>query len=136
MLITNYTCYRNSKNTLGNESFKQRSIKPNVVTFRNTKTVLQEFYSQMKVDQEKSQLEVVPKKDKLKIVETAAKLIRDDIKALQTSHRAYPACDELGSDDSINFLSESLKILLEGLIMGKDVQTQIASTGQTLIQSA
>ena len=98
--------------------------------------MLQEFYSQMKVDQEKSQLEVVPKKDKLKIVETAAKLIRDDIKALQTSHRAYPACDELGSDDSINFLSESLKILLEGLIMGKDVQTQIASTGQALMQSA
>ena len=69
----------------------------------------------MKVDHEKSQLEVNPKKDKLKIIETAAKHIRDDIKAVQTSHRAYPACDELGSDNSINFLPESLKIL-QGLM--------------------
>jgi len=90
----------------------------------------------MKVDCEKSQLEVNPKKDKLKIVETAAKLIQDDIKEVQTSHRAYPACNELGFDDSINFLPESLKTLLEGLIMEKDVQTKIASFGQAIMQAA
>jgi len=50
--------------------------KPNVVTFRNkAKTMLQDFHSQMKVDREKSKLEVDPKNDKLRTVETAAKLI-------------------------------------------------------------
>jgi len=81
-------------------------------------------------------LEVNPKKDRLKIVETAVKLVQDDIKAVQTFHRAYPACNELWSDDSISFLSESLKILLEGMIIGKDVQTKVASIGQAIMQAA
>jgi len=52
--------------------------KPNVVTFRNkAREVLCDFYSQH---------DLVPKKDKLRIIETAAKLIKDDIKTVKTSH--------------------------------------------------
>ena len=99
--------------------------KPNVVTFRNkANTVLHEFYSHQKAD---------PETEKMRIVQTAAKLIRDDIKAVET---VYPACDELESDECINFLPETLKVLLEGLIEGKGVQTKIASVGQAIMQAA
>ena len=60
-----------------------------VVTFRNkAKAVLRYFYSQ----NEKAD----PDTDKARIVEAAAKLIRDDIKAVETPHGVYPGCDELG----------------------------------------
>ena len=70
--------------------------KPNVVTFRNkAKAVLHDFYGHQNTD---------PDTDKMRIIETAAKLIRDDIKAVETSDRVYPASDELGSDDAIKFI--------------------------------
>ena len=89
--------------------------KPNAVTFRNkAEAVLRDFYSQ----NEKAD----PDTDKARRVEAAAKLIRDDIKAVETPHGVYPACDELGSDETISFLSKSLRALLEGIIVGKGVQ--------------
>ena len=39
-----------------------------------------------------------PEKDKKRIIETAAKLIRDDIKAANTSHCDYPSFNELESE--------------------------------------
>ena len=85
--------------------------KPNAVTFKSkAKAVLYDFYSHRDFD---------PEKDKYRIIETAAKLIKDDIKSVQTSHAVYPACDELGSEECINFLPKSLKVLLTGLIAMK-----------------
>ena len=92
--------------------------KPNMVTFRNkAKAVLHEFYSHQKAD---------PETEKRRIVQTAAKLIRDDIKAVETSNTVYPACDQLQPDQCINFLPETLRALLERLVVGKGVQTKIA----------
>ena len=102
--------------------------KPNVVTFRNkAKVDLHEFYSHQKAD---------PETEKRRIVQTAAKLIRDDIKAVETSNPVYPAGDQLEPDQCINFLPETLKALLEGLIVGKGIQTKIASIGQAIMQAA
>ena len=102
--------------------------KPNVVTFRNkARAVLHDFHNQQKADLDT---------EIMKIVETAAKLIRDDINAVETSHKIYPTCDELGSDECINFLPETLRVLLEGLIVGKGVQKKIASIGQAIMQAA
>ena len=78
--------------------------------------MLHDFYNQQKADLDT---------EIMKIVETAAKLIRDDIKAVETSHKIYPTCDELGSDECINFLPETLRVLLEGLIVGKAVQKKL-----------
>ena len=56
--------------------------KPNVVTFRSTaKAILQDFYAHKKDD---------PEADKMRIIETAAKLIKDDIKSVETSNDVYP----------------------------------------------
>ena len=62
--------------------------KPNVVTFRNkAKEVLYDFYNNRDLDHEK---------DKMRIIETAAKLMKDDIKAVNTSHCNYPDFDDWG----------------------------------------
>ena len=65
------------------------------------KAILYDFYGHRDLD---------PKKDKLGIIETAAKLIKDDIKSVKAFHTVYPACDELGSEGSINFLPGSLRV--------------------------
>ena len=74
--------------------------------------------------------------DKIRLVEATAKLIREDIKAVETSHTVYPSYDELGSDECINFLPKTLRSLLEGLIKGKGAQTKSASIGQAIMQAA
>ena len=55
---------------------------------------------------------------------------------METSHTVYPSYDELGSDECINFLPQTLRSLLEGLIKGKGAQTKIASIGQAIMQAA
>ena len=102
--------------------------KPNVVTFRSkAKKVLCEFYSQRNFDSEK---------DKLRIIETAAKLIKDDIKAVKTSHCYYPGIDELELKASIDFLPKSLTVLLTNLLFQKVEQVKIASIGQAIMQAS
>ena len=69
--------------------------KPNVVTFRNkVKNVLHDFYNHR---------DLYTEKEKMRIIETAAKLIRDDIKEVKTSHSHYPGFEALVSEESINF---------------------------------
>ena len=66
---------------------------PNVVTFHSTaKAVLQYFYQQEKT---KFDADV----EKIRLIETTAKLIRNDIKAIETSNTAYPTCEEMASED-------------------------------------
>ena len=70
--------------------------KPNVVTFRNrAREVLYDFYSQRDLN---------PEKDKFRIIEAAAKLIKDDIKAVKTSHCNYPGIDLKSSSTSYLYL--------------------------------
>ena len=60
-------------------------------------------------------------------------LIKDDIKAVKTSPYSYPSLNELGSEESINFLPQSLRVLLIDLFVGKYVPTKIASVGQSIM---
>ena len=102
-------------------------VSQNVITFRKkAKAVLFDFYSHQDLD---------PEKDKLRIIETAAKLIKDDIKAVKTSHSSYPSFDELKAEECINFLPVSLKTLLTGLFVGKEMHIKIASIGQAMMQA-
>ena len=86
----------------------------NVVTFRSTaKTILQDFYQQKKKGCDADV-------EKIRVVETAAKLIKNYIKAMETSNAVYPTSEEMLSEDAcINFLPETLRLLLEKLIIGK-----------------
>ena len=113
------------------EHFGERIIlteingKPNVVTFRNrAKAVLHNFYSQQRGDD--------PDTEKIRIVETASKLIRDDIKAVETSHKCniYPACDELRHDECMNYLPSTLRALLEGALWERDPREKLLPLGK------
>ena len=76
--------------------------KSNVVTFRNkAATVIQEFYNQTK----SADLNT----EKLKMIQTTAKLIQDDIKSVETSADVYPVFETFQSeDDCTQFLPEML----------------------------
>ena len=104
--------------------------KPNVVTFRTTaRAVLQDYYS-------KQQQESNTTDEKIKLVQAAAKLIKEDIKAIETFHDMYPFCNNLKSEEaSIKYLPDTLRVLLEGLFAGKKAGVKVASIGQAMMQA-
>ena len=73
----------------------------NVVTFRSTaETVLQEFHARQKDH---------PEEEKQHIIETAAKLIKNDIKLVDTSNEHYPTVNEIETEERcLNFLPATL----------------------------
>ena len=80
--------------------------KPSVVTFRSkAKTILHDFYNHRNAD---------PDIEKMRIIEAAAKLIRDDIKAVETRHDVYPACDEHDLNNVSTFYLKACKYFLTG----------------------
>ena len=102
--------------------------KPNIVTFRSkAQEVLCDFYRQRDRDSEK---------DKLRIIKAAARLIKDDIKGMKASYSNYPVMNDLKSETSMNFLPESLRVLLTDIFVGKDVQFKVSSIGQAVMQAA
>ena len=103
--------------------------KSNVVTFRSKASeILHEFYQKRELN---------PEQEKIRIVETAAKLMKEDIRAVQKSCEHYPSTNELSTEESIEFLPTTLRTLLGViLVAGKDVQTKIASIGQAIMQAA
>ena len=81
--------------------------KSNVVTFRSTaQNILQEFHVRQK-DQ--------PQEEEEHIIKAAAKFIKNDIKLVKPSTENYPPVAEIETEEScLNFLPDSLKLLLEG----------------------
>lgn len=101
--------------------------KPNVVTFGSTvANILHDFHAQPKnVDLET---------EKLNIIRTASRLIKSDIKLIKTSNDIYPLI-ETEAETNANFLPQTLKLLLEGILASKD-DVKVASIGQAIIQAA
>ena len=101
--------------------------KPNVVTFRITvANILHDFHAQPKnVDLET---------EKLNIIRTASRLIKSDIKLIKTSNDIYPLI-ETEAETNANFLPQTLKLLLEGILAGKD-DVKVVSIGQAIVQAA
>ena len=95
--------------------------KPNVITFRTTaRVVLQDYYS-------KHQQKQTTAEEKIKLVQAAAKLIKEDIKAIETSNEIYPLCDDLQSQEAgIKYLPDTLRVLLEELFVGKKAEIKVA----------
>ena len=83
--------------------------KPNVITFRTTaRVVLQDYYSKQQQQKQNTA------EEKIKLVQAAAKLIKEDIKAIGTSHEVYPHCDDLQSKEAaLKYLPDTLRLLLE-----------------------
>jgi hypothetical protein len=99
----------------------------NVVTLRSTaSSILHDFYCEAKQD-------VVS--DKLRIIETAAKLIKSAIQDVIQTNESYASYHELSSvDESMAFLPESLKLLLRLLFRSNDKDVKQASRFAVRIQ--
>ena len=119
------------------EHFGERLIqteingKPNVVTFRTTaRVVLQDYYSKQQQQKQNTA------EEKIKLVRAAAKLIKEDIKAIETAHEVYPHCNDLTSQEAgIEYLPNTLRVLLEELFAGKKAGVKMASIGQAMMQA-
>lgn len=100
----------------------------NVVTFRHTAySILQDFYNQPKDDNLAN--------EKMRIIETAAKLIKSEVKSVVQLNKGYPTFAEMSSTNSaLSFVPESLKQLLTKHAVGKNVDTKIASLGKAIMQ--
>ncbi len=103
--------------------------KPNVATFRTTaRAVLHEYYKQQ---QQENTTE-----EKMKLVQAAARLIKEDIKSITMTHDIYPSCDDIRSQEAgIEFLPDTLKELLKWLFPGQNTGVKVAS-GQAIVQAA
>ena len=103
--------------------------KSNVVTFRSTvETILQESHARPKAH---------PEEEKKHIIKAAAKLIKNDIKMVEPSTENYPPAAEIETEERcLNFVPDSLKLLLEEILVGKDVGLKLASIGQAIMQAA
>lgn len=71
-----------------------------------------------------------------RIVETAAKLLKSDIKNLDISSYNFPSSDQISSiEKNLEFIPDLLRLFLRILFVGKDVELQIASVGQAIVQA-
>lgn len=101
--------------------------KQNVVTFQTTAAnILQSFH-------EKNAHDIGD--EKTNIIETAAKLIKQDIKAIVQGKDEYPTTDDLVPDKAIQFLPQCLQQFLAIIICGKESTCKTASIGQAIMQS-
>jgi hypothetical protein len=103
--------------------------KENVVTmWSNASSILNDFHSY----QNKESLE----EEKNRIIQTAAKLIKNDIKALKQQNQVYPEIEKSASlEEACLFLPGSLLSFLQSLFSGVDSNLKIASIGQAMIQA-
>ena len=99
-----------------------------VVTFITTaKKLLHDFHN-TKADDD-------PEKEKLRIIETAAKIIKSDVKNLNMMSLFYPSTQEIESITAcLNYLPISLQTLFRDMFSGKDTSMKVASIGQAIMQ--
>ena len=70
------------------------------------------------------------------ILDAAARLIKSDIKPNVSSiSNQYPSTDTLKLQAALDYIPESLCIVLNGLFVGKDNRRKIASIGHAIIQA-
>jgi len=103
--------------------------KSDVVTFKTTASeILHDFYRQPKEED----LSV----KKRRIIETAAKLILNDIKSVPTNKEMYPDPNTLSSVTANHeFLPDSLRTFMDTLCKGKNSAIKVSSIGQAIMQA-
>ena len=73
--------------------------------------------------------------EKERLIKTVAKLIKSDILEISTDNSVYPPPDSIASiETNRNFIPESLLLLLNLLLCGKETDMKIGAIGQAIIQ--
>ena len=104
--------------------------KANVVTFRSAaSSVLHKFYEQPKHHDSH--------KEQLRIIETAATLIKNEIKSMNATKTTYPTSEEIQSlEINLSYVPEGLQLFLKKIFVEKNPERKVASIGQAIIQAA
>ena len=100
-----------------------------VVTLKSTaKKILGEYFASPEPDSEEEKKQV--------ILDTAAKLIKSDIKGKVASKDYYPDFEDIRNiDKNLSYVPESLQLFLKAIFVGTD-DLKIASIGQAIMQAA
>ena len=106
--------------------------KETIVTFaKKASSIKHDFYKDKSCND--------PESVKIKIIKTAAELIKADIKLINCDLSNYPDLDDICLEKALEFLPSSLKLFLQSLIKSKNqvsADIKIASIGQCLVQAA
>ena len=118
------------KNTLRTQFiFVKEKALTKLLRWENTHQWLWSYYKQKcQEGDEESQ--------KRAFIETAARLMRSDIKSqVSTVRNQYLSSDDLKLDSSLSFIPTSLLTALETLFVGKDRRCKVAAVGLAIIQA-
>ena len=109
--------------------FTEINGKQNVVTFRSkAKNILHDFYKSSK----SSDVGV----EKTRIIETAAILLKNEIRECDSTAPSYPSTEDMESRTRCKeFLLPSLRLLLEKMFVAKSTDLRTASIGQAIMQA-
>ncbi|CAM1332427.1 Uncharacterised protein r2_g4157 [Pycnogonum litorale] len=70
------------------------------------------------------------------IIDTASRLIKSDVKTnVESVTDQYPSTDSLKLTAALDYLPETLRLLLSNLFVGKDTNRKVASIGQAIVQA-
>ena len=99
----------------------------NVVTLRHTASaILRYFYQQPK--------DIDPETEKLRLIKAAANLVKSDIKSVIQPKDVYPTSLAMSAiPEATNFLPQSLRLLLNCLLVGKDKDLKLCALGQAIM---
>ena len=101
--------------------------KPNIVTLRNTTAaILHKFYeTNRKADTEA---------EAMRIVKTAANLIRSDVKCIDVSNDFFPSTDQMmDPEKAVEYLPPMLATFLKIMFAGKHNELKVASIRQAIM---
>ena len=101
---------------------------PNVVTLHtNATTILYNFYKEQRLKDSQSET--------MRIIRTAASLIRNEIKSIDSCTSTYPTTEQMTDPaKALAYLPPTLREMLQILFTGKDTEIQRASVGQAIMQ--
>ena len=100
-----------------------------IITFREkTNEILRDYFSMPKMNNEESQ--------KRLIIETAARLIKSDIKSKNSANTdEYPKTSDLELESALEYVPMSLHYFLQQILVGKDTRRKVASIGHSIVQA-
>lgn len=99
-----------------------------IVTMRERASEILRLYFKHQEGDEESQ--------KRAIIETAARLIKSDIKTnVPSVTDQYPSSEMLKLDSTLAYIPKTLHLLLDSLFVGTDNRRKVASIGQAIIQA-
>jgi hypothetical protein len=104
--------------------------KTNIVTFRRTAaSILEEFHTKQRERKNTDD-------EKMEVIRAAARLLRSDLKAMETPDDKHYPLIETDLEKHVQYLPTTLQLLLEEMFSGKKTSLKVAAIGQALLQSS